>query len=252
MFTEKTALYVAGSNGSGKSTLIAALSKSDLLKGFVHINPDIILRDNKWTENRKGYIKAYREADRRVEEAVANDRNILRESVTMSPRKLSALRENGYEIYILFIGTSHYSINVLNVANRVAHGGHSVPIKTIIERHENAIKNVQQAMEHSTCLVAFDNSEPGRAPVSCVAISSHAICFQDSNRLKDADWIYELINGITEVSVDESKGQLCRLLQQEMDNNFLEFSVDESSKYIDFSSEIDYSLTEESQIPIPG
>ncbi len=55
-------------------------------------------------------------------------------------------------------------MNVARVANRVAHGGHSVPTGAIAARYDRAIASAVQAVDLAEQLLIFDNSVRGRGP----------------------------------------------------------------------------------------
>ena len=241
---QKTAIFVAGSNGSGKSTLIAALAENGIFENFVHINPDIIVKEAGVAPSRKNYVKAYREADERLQNALSDGVNILRESVTMSPRKIQTIKDFGYEVFVLFIGTSDPMINVLNVANRVKNGGHSVPIETILARHAGAIKNVLNVLDFVDCVVVFDNSYHDESPTIQAAITGDNVCFEADEDAR-TEWHLRLLEQRLGRKRDLAKEEICHFIQKSMDSSFQTVLQDEGKKYIDLTDlKSDNSITQ--------
>lgn len=234
--SSKTAIFVAGPNGAGKSTLIDALQGTNLFDCFLHINPDIIVREHGFEETIEGYQKAFDVAESKFEEAISSGQNILRETVLSSERKLDdirRLREQGYEVYMLYISTDNYDVNVLNVVSRVEKGGHDVPISKLIPRYKKSMKNIRIIAPELDCVVFIDNSEISVDPSVCTALSHGSICYVATN----VEWVDDIVKAFPKITPDPEKVKLCQLIQGEIENRFLELTEAPVS-YIDISSEV--------------
>ena len=68
-------------------------------------------------------------------------------------------KENGYKIYLYFIATDDFSVNLERVQGRIIKGGHSVPVEKIIDRYLRSLENLSKAIMLADKVFFFDNSE---------------------------------------------------------------------------------------------
>jgi len=83
------------------------------------------------------------------------------ETVMSHPSKVQVLRmaqELGYRTYLYYVATDDSAINVSRVANRVALGGHSVPVDKIVMRYQKSLALLLSAIRYSSRAYIFDNS----------------------------------------------------------------------------------------------
>lgn len=222
---EKVALFVAGANGSGKSTLINALRNSDIMASFLHINPDIIVREQGFPETKEGYIKAFEIAEGRFEKAIEKGRNILRETVLSSDRKIEdikALQDAGYQVNLIYMSTGDVYTNVMNVTKRVIEGGHSAPIEKIVERFDKSHKNLAKIANQMDCVVLIDNPTSFEDPVVHTGLVCGEVCFEIEDN--HPEWISSLVSELERNFYNDDKAKLCRYLQEQISNNFLEIA----------------------------
>jgi predicted ABC-type ATPase len=59
---------------------------------------------------------------------------------------------------VFFVGTSDPRINAARVANRVIHGGHTVPIDKIVSRYGKSLANLAPALRVADRVYIYDNS----------------------------------------------------------------------------------------------
>lgn len=72
---------------------------------------------------------------------------------------LLAAKAAGYETHLIYVCTDDPRININRVGNRVAEGGHAVPVPKIVKRHAGSIANLLAAVEASDRAWLFDNSD---------------------------------------------------------------------------------------------
>ena len=126
---------IAGPNGSGKTTLTERLRAAGFDLGE-YINADDIsvgLAGDSADVSRE----AQRLAEERRQSCLARGVSFSFETVMSHPSKIELLhqaRALGYFIQLFFVGVEDPRINVDRVAQRVALGGHDVPIVRIIQR----------------------------------------------------------------------------------------------------------------------
>jgi predicted ABC-type ATPase len=152
-------VIIAGPNGSGKSTLTQWLLDHGTDFGD-YINPDDIART---------LMGSYEERVREAQ-AIADERRALFigarqsfsfETVMSHPSKLEVLREAraaGFFVQMFFVATDDPLINVSRVANRVAKGGHDVPVHKIMERYTRVLALLPEAVRLCDAATLFDNS----------------------------------------------------------------------------------------------
>ena len=84
------------------------------------------------------------------------------ETVLSHPSKVDFIKDAkdaGYKVYMYFISTSAVLINKNRVQNRVARGGHTVPMNKIEKRYTRTLGNLYSAVVLSDRVFFFDNSE---------------------------------------------------------------------------------------------
>lgn len=135
--------------------LKAKTSKQDI---DISIEENIIISESKDTHSYEAsLISAF---IRR--ELIKNNLTFSFESVMSHPSKLSEIksaREKGYRIYLYFVCIDNPLINVSQVNNRVAKGGHLVAESKIISRYSSTLENIFEAIRLSDRAYLFDNSD---------------------------------------------------------------------------------------------
>ena len=84
------------------------------------------------------------------------------ETVLSDVRKLEFIdlaKKLGYKIYLYFVSTKDVEINIKRVAQRVALGGHDVPIEKIRKRYIKSLENLFDTIKLCDRAYLFDNSE---------------------------------------------------------------------------------------------
>ena len=83
------------------------------------------------------------------------------ETVMSHESKVAFLRQAraaGYRTYLYYVATEDPEINVSRVRNRVAEGGHNVPVNKIISRYADSLKLLLAAIGETDRAYLFDNS----------------------------------------------------------------------------------------------
>lgn len=83
------------------------------------------------------------------------------ETVLSDKRKLDYIelaKSKGYRIYLYFVSTKDVEINIKRVAQRVAQGGHDVPIDKIKKRYIRSLENLFDTIKLCDRAYLFDNS----------------------------------------------------------------------------------------------
>lgn len=147
-------IILAGPNGAGKSTL----SRLPELMGLPFLNADDIERDQG-----SGPLVAGKTLLARLH-ALTTDRSDFVIETTLAGRWLAshlmALREQGYQVHIIFVWVRSDDLSVARVASRVRSGGHDIPEATIRRRYSRGIHNFWHLyVPLSDTWKVYDNSD---------------------------------------------------------------------------------------------
>src|SRR6267143_134943 len=77
-------------------------------------------------------------------------------------RLLERAGEAGYTTKVLFISTEDPNLNVGRILVRMSRGGQAVPLSTIPESYEEAMKSLPEARRHADDLLVYDNTPNGK------------------------------------------------------------------------------------------
>jgi predicted ABC-type ATPase len=159
-------LVVAGPNGAGKSTFIGRYVQ-DL--DVPYVNADhiarILARAHPSLSQRGLDQRAFEEAERLRDELVQLRFSFSTETVFSDPvgSKLDFLeraRAAGFFVTLLFIGLEHAELSIGRVQQRVARGGHDVPVDRLLARFPRTLKNLHGAIPIVNEVFLLDNSSP--------------------------------------------------------------------------------------------
>jgi predicted ABC-type ATPase len=155
-------LIVAGPNGSGKTSVTGKILKHEWVEGCEYINPDMIARDKYGDWNSpEAVMQAAKYAAEQREKCLENGQSLIFETVLSAQDKIEFIKragQKGYFIRLFFIGTDDPQINAARVAQRVAEGGHDVPIRKIISRYYKSVANCAYIAPFVDRLYVYDNS----------------------------------------------------------------------------------------------
>jgi predicted ABC-type ATPase len=123
-----------------------------------------------------GYVAACI-ADFLHEELLACGVSFSFETVMSHPSKIQLFaraRAEGYRTYLYYIATGSAEVNRGRVLERVAKGGHDVPVDKLMERYERTLQLVRDALAHAHRAYIFDNS--GDQPIWLAEFDPHGEC----------------------------------------------------------------------------
>jgi predicted ABC-type ATPase len=75
---------------------------------------------------------------------------------------LESARQAGYTTKVLFISTEDPNLNAGRILVRMSRGGQAVPLATIPESYQEAMKSLPGARRHSDDLLVYDNTPNGK------------------------------------------------------------------------------------------
>ena len=157
----KFVLIYGGPNASGKSS-IASNMNLDIDVPF--INPDMIAKEyfdyiQDEEEKYRKFAMPYTEKVRT--HFIEVGKSFCLETVFSDPQKLtliSEIKNQGYEIYTIWMGTNNPFINAERALKREEAGGHKVPQDKIMSRYYKSMENLSQLLQLSDAAVVIDNS----------------------------------------------------------------------------------------------
>lgn len=162
-------VIIGGPNGAGKTTCAAALLPVDLaIRQFV--NADTIASGLSAFAPETAAVTAGRVMLRRLAELGRERQNFAFET-TLASRSfapfLRRLREDGYQIHLIYVWLRTPELAVQRVAARVSQGGHAVPEETIRRRYARGVANFLQLYRPlADSWVLCDNSGSGPVVVA--------------------------------------------------------------------------------------
>ena len=150
-------LVVGGPNGAGKSTAIAQLRPPGEA-----VNVDEIASTLGGPTTGRN-ARAARLAIGRID-ALLDARQDFNFETTLSSQQalnvMSRAKDRGYRVELAFIILRSPDLHVARVKQRVAQGGHDIPIETIRRRYGRSLDNLRQAVGLADQTIVYDNTEP--------------------------------------------------------------------------------------------
>ena len=89
-------------------------------------------------------------------------RSFAVEDLTVDTELLECARQAGYTTKVLFISTEDPNLNVGRILVRMSRGGQAVPLGTIPESYQEAMKSLPEARRHADDLLVYDNTPNGK------------------------------------------------------------------------------------------
>ena len=163
MMSKLPKLYIiAGCNGAGKTTASFTILPEVLgCKEF--INADEIAKGLSPFQPESVAVQAGRIMLARMDELLQKGETFAFETTLATKsykQKIEWAQANGYEVTLLFFWLDSPNIAKERVAQRVAEGGHNIPLETIERRYYNGIANLFTIyIDMVDICYIFDNSE---------------------------------------------------------------------------------------------
>ena len=156
-------LYIiAGCNGAGKTTASFTILP-EILGCKEFINADEIAKGLSPFQPESVAMQAGRIMLARMDELLQKGETFAFETTLATKsykQKIEWAQANGYEVTLLFFWLDSPNIAKKRVAQRVAEGGHNIPLETIERRYYNGIANLFTIyIDMVDICYIFDNSE---------------------------------------------------------------------------------------------
>ncbi len=89
-------------------------------------------------------------------------RSFAVEDLVVDTELLESARRYGYTTKVVFISTEDANLNVGRILVRMSRGGQAVPLGTIPESYQEAMKSLPEARRHADDLLVYDNTPNGK------------------------------------------------------------------------------------------
>jgi predicted ABC-type ATPase len=135
---------IAGPNGAGKTTFaLQYLPRLTNCRNF--INADLIAAGLSPLAPEQELLTASRLFIKEIEHRVLSRQDFAFET-TLSGRSylklIKRLRLEGWQVELIYLALPNVEMSQLRVAERVAHGGHDIPIQAIERRFPRSLRNL--------------------------------------------------------------------------------------------------------------
>lgn len=158
----KQLYIIAGCNGAGKTTASFTILP-EVLNCKEFINADEIAKGLSPFQPESVAIQAGRIMLARMDELLQKGETFAFETTLATKsykQKIEWAQANGYEVTLLFFWLCNVAMAKERVAQRVAEGGHNIPLETIERRYYNGITNLFAIyIDMVDICYIFDNSE---------------------------------------------------------------------------------------------
>jgi len=162
MNNNKNVYIIAGPNGSGKTTF-AKEFLPNYAKCPNFVNADLIAQGLSPFSPQQVAIKAGKLVLQQIKEYTEKNVDFGFETTLAGKtylRHFQDLKEKGYKLHLFFLWIPSSQLAIARIKDRVAEGGHDVPVEDIKRRFERSIVNffkIYRSLLDSWLL--FDNSE---------------------------------------------------------------------------------------------
>ena len=148
---------IAGPNGAGKTTFALTYLRQ-LPEAQAFVNADLIAAGLSPLAPQQQLVAASRLMLKEIDSHIRAQRSFAFET-TLSGRGylqlISRLRTDGWRVELVYLALPSVELSILRVAERVAHGGHNVPLPALRRRFPRSLRLLLEAyapaVDHALC-----------------------------------------------------------------------------------------------------
>ena len=159
----RTCWIIAGPNGAGKTTF--ALEYLPKVAECTHfVNADLIAAGLSPLAPERELMAASRIFLNEIKENIKRQENFAFET-TLSGRSylrlINRLQRDGWQVELIYLALPNVGMSKMRVAERVAHGGHNIPLRDIERRFPRSLGNLFQVFSHRVdhCVCFINDGE---------------------------------------------------------------------------------------------
>jgi predicted ABC-type ATPase len=155
---------VAGPNGSGKSSAYQDADIEAFARSVWIINPDLLTVRLQQVENlglRIANVEAVRRIEAWLEASICAHQTVGVETVLSTGkyrRLVLAAKALDFVVRLTYVILDSPRRNIERVRQRVAKGGHAVPVDKIVERYARSLEQLPWFLDQADHASVFDNS----------------------------------------------------------------------------------------------
>jgi predicted ABC-type ATPase len=159
---------IAGPNGAGKSTYHQEFVAKNFRAPFVNADLIAFKRWGRHPTNDAEMLEAAQTAAQMRLKLLSQRRSFVAETVFSHDSKLRLMTEaiaGGFIVRLTYISVASASLCALRVRQRVAEGGHDVPLEKLKARYVRSVENARRAVTMAHFAMVLDNTsirEPHR------------------------------------------------------------------------------------------
>ena len=171
---------LAGPNGAGKSTLYSAhVSNGGFAKTLEFVNADLYEQSDLLhiTDLQKRSEAARDWANNRREALLTAKTSFVSETVFSHESKLALITKAqamGFDVVLYIVSTDDPQRLLTRVSQRVREGGHSVPVKRILDRYPRTMANLKKAVRLADLAFIYDAVEAEQGAQQLIAVCEKA------------------------------------------------------------------------------
>lgn len=171
---------LAGPNGAGKSTLYRAhVSNGGFARTLEFVNADLyeqshllhIANLQKRSEAARDWVDSRREA------LLNAKTSFVSETVFSHESKLALItkaQDMGFDVVLYIVSVGDPQRLLARVNQRVREGGHSVPVKRILDRYPRSMANLKKAVRLADLALIYDAAEVEQGAQLLIAVCEKA------------------------------------------------------------------------------
>ena len=166
---DKQLYIISGCNGAGKTTASYTVLP-EILDCREFVNADEIARGLSPFNPRNVTVEAGRLMLQRINELLAKEETFAVETTLTTKSYVKLVRQaqqKGYTVTLVYFWLRNPELALQRVSERVANGGHDIPVATTKRRYFAGIKNLFNLFAPIVdCWVVYDNSVTPRLPIA--------------------------------------------------------------------------------------
>ena len=188
----KNLYIISGCNGAGKTTASYTILP-EILDCKEFVNADEIARGLSPFNSESVAIEAGRLMLKRIYDLLDKGETFSIETTLATKSYINLVRQaqaKGYSVKVLFFWLNSPELAKLRVAERVANGGHNIPLNVISRRYVAGIRNLFNLyMEEVDSWVIYDNSENPRKQIASGGRNADTVVDEDILYLKMKSYV---------------------------------------------------------------
>ncbi len=156
---------IAGVNGAGKTTTVKNTKAGRLIGDIVYLNPDEltaeIMKSKPGMDLTGANLEAARKVEKLVESYLVGQKSVAVETVLSSSKYepyIELAKKKGFEVNIFYIGLETLELSIERVRQRVASGGHDVPLDKMQSRWSKSLDNLAKFLPKVDNAFVYSNT----------------------------------------------------------------------------------------------